>query len=741
MQPRRARIVLALVALAFLAGVVADAAPASASLPGQNTASETYYTLDVEGGKLSVRLEATIQPQGADIEEAWFYAMPGATNVEVRKGGELLESKVENLIDFEGLPLLITAKLPAKLKGKLKADLVVTYTVPSIQPGAIESYFVSQGTGSFVFIDLPVAAENVLDPGCLKVAKQPEHVSEIGLQRWVCGDAGLIALNTEDPKTQEQCAKLNDRCRQRIFDDPFSAYAQSITDPRLRGVLQEQITLGEKDLTISLRYFATDQEWADKQWGIAKSALPKLEALFGFPYPNDQILLRESRQIEWFGALGVAFPAQGEMLLSAGSALDDEVTVHELAHQWAGRNLESPWLWEGLAEWATGIIAPELGLTKYDRQWSEYGYTDPLSTWYHGSAIFNPDYWYGKSAAFWAAYEAAVGGRANVTAILGQLDDDPAALPAGPRWFMDVGEEVSGANLDELFLEWVWFEEYAGRELAQRRAAHQQIEALKESAAALGLSGVPTDIQANLATWSFGKVEAQIKEADAVLTAYQALLALLASSGLPSSSVVAESWPAATTAATKALVVDLRLAVEAMMRAEGTLAGEPAGSVPLRLLEEARVAFALGDVNGAAELAAKAESIVFNAAASVRMVAIAEATQEDFSGNFFRTIGLVFEDPDGDLEAAQAALEAGETDAALEYSRSAYDAWNGAQKRGLQRLAILAAVMCGLTFGAWWLLRRIDGRNDPGTRVRGLGHYLEGPSERARSWKDWENSP
>jgi hypothetical protein len=428
------------------------------------------------------------------------------------------------------------------------------------------------------------------------------------------------------------------------------------------------------------------------------------------------------------------------MLLSAGSGLDDEVTVHELAHQWAGRNLQSPWLWEGLAEWATAIIAPELGVAKYNRHWDEWGYTDPLSTWYNGSAVFNPDYWYGKSGAFWAAYELAVGGRENMTKILGQLDDNADILPVGPQWFMDVGEEVSGANLDSLFLEWVWFEQYAGRQLNQRRSVHDQIDALRQRAAALGLAGLPTDIQANLDIWAFSKVEGQIAEADAVLAAYQEMLTLLEGAGLPASSAVAESWPSTTMSQTEAVIVDIRLAVEAIGRAGTALAGETAGSEALLKLDEARAAFADGDVEAAAALAAGAEAIVVNAIASVRMVAIAEKVQEDFGGSFFKSVGLMFEDPDADLEAAKASLAAGDNEAALEQARKAYDAWNGAQRRGLQRLAILAGVMCALTFGAWWLLRRIDSSGRVRTRAAGAGHYLEPVEDRKRSWRDWENS-
>src|SRR5690606_7021806 len=115
---------------------------------------------------------------------------------------------------------------------------------------------------------------------------------------------------------------------------------------------------------------------------IAKKALPALEKVFGYPYPYDQALLKQSRYIGFAGAAGIAF-GTGEMLVQFDSGYDEEVTTHELAHMWAGLNMDTKWIWEGLAEYAAERVSSEVGFTKLDRAWQSTGYTDKLASWYN----------------------------------------------------------------------------------------------------------------------------------------------------------------------------------------------------------------------------------------------------------------------------------------------------------------------------------------------------------------------
>ncbi len=720
-------------------------ADAGELFPWQNTASESYYQLNVEQGDITARVHVLVQPGNTDLDVVWLWLMPGATDVKVLDGDTELQYEITDGIE-PGDPQIVLATLPKTLKGKLTADLELTYTVPAqdnefarIQPGAIEVAMVSQGAGSFVLVDVPQDANNVIDPGCVKGKSQPGSIKDAGFERWVCGEALAAALSTDDQQTLDRCAALDDHCRQRLIDTPFSAFAQSVTDPSLIRVLTGSVAMSKGPLDVELQYFREDSAWATQQFEYAKTALPLLEALFGYPYQFDNAVLRESHHIDLVGAAGIAF--NGQMLLSQNSPVDDEVTVHELAHQWAGLNLETNWMWEGLAEWATQTIGPSVGITLRDWGWAESGYTDPLATWYNGSAVTDPNYWYGKAAAFWHAYEDAIGGRENMTAVLAQMGAPDAPDPITARWFMDRGEEVSGANLDSLFLEWVWVPDYASTELSARRTAHDLVDGLKERAAAVGLTGVPADIQSALDSWSFKSISDRVSRADKLITDYQAVVEKETAAGLAPSSAIPNAWDAYTISQLGQLISKQGNVIDSITGATRTIGDEPADSSAWDNLAEAKAAYAGGDFDEAARLASEAGAVIYNEVASIRMIAVAEATGKDFHENFFKHIGLLWENPEADLAAAKTASAAGNDEEALTLAQSAYETWTGAQTRGLQRLAILAAIMSGLTFGGWWLLGRVTSSKEE-ISIHRAREAVSGasPGETPRTWRDWENT-
>ncbi|MCC6383200.1 MAG: hypothetical protein IT304_11895 [Dehalococcoidia bacterium] len=737
-----------LIACAVLAGALFAGGAAAAPIQFY-VASESYYRLDVPAGTMSVTVDAEVRAAAAgELTQVPLWAMPSARNVAVRSDGADLTVKTEALSDTAGLPTLVAVTLARPIKNGFTAKLTMTYDVPAqtsdlvrVQPGSIEALFVSQGAGSFVFIDVPKDGDNYFEPGCLRAAAQPGSVKDAGLVRWVCGDATLIALNTDNPSVLEKCAALDDKCRQRLVNGPFSAFAQSLTDPSLRGVIEDQVQLQRGPVKLSLKYFRTDQAWAEKQFAIARTALPRLEEAYNFPYPRDTLVMRESRFIGLVGAAGIAFPDLGEVLITSGNSIDEEVTVHELAHQWAGSNLETSWLWEGLAEWGLRTLAAGLNVTPRDWHWQSFGYSDPLATWWNGSAVTEPYYWYGKAGAFWFEYEKAIGGREKMRQVLGQLDDDPKRLPVGGRWFMDAGERVSGANLDALFAKWVWADT-ASSLLSERRAAHDLVATLAARATQMGFSGIPPEIQANLDAWAFPGVAAQVKTANDVLDDYLGVVALADEAGLPQSNGVIDAWPVRRLSEVAALVEDQRQAIVSITGAVRQLASEAPGSPALRQLDDARGRYAQADYPAAKRLASGSTTTAFNAVAAGKILAVAREQKASFKPSFLERVGLLFSDPSGDLDRAEKAYAEGDPTSALRLARSAVDQWEGASGRGLMYLAALAGAMCALTLGTWWLLRRLDPeRATPRRRAAAAGHALGSPDERRGSWRDWENTP
>lgn len=682
----------------------------------QNVASESYYVFDTEKGEIEVTVRATIQAARVDLQSVFLWAMPSGVDVVVSRGGTILQTVTVPDKTFGAAR--VTATLDRTLKAKARSDFEMTYRIPGgesrwsiISKGLIATGLVSQGDGSFVFVDLPVKGENFLDPGCLKVANQPGDVAARGFERWVCGEIALIALNSDDPSIIRQCSNLEDRCRQRLIDAPISAYAQSATDDSKTGTLVTDVAMDRGPVRLTFKYFNRDREWAARQFQIAQQALPLLEDVFAFPYPGESLVLRESYQLNVLGFAGLAFPTLGEALLAADTGMDDEVTIHELSHQWAGFNLATSWLWEGLAEWSTTIVAGQMGVPLYKRPWDQKGYADPLAMWFNGSKIQDPDYWYGKAEAFWTAYEQTIGGRGAMTSVLSRLNTDSVDRPLDGQWFMNRGEEVSGANLDTLFLTWVFNPVTAPPLLADRREAMNRVASLREKAAVVGLSGTPTDILSNLEEWYFSPVAGQVREGEAIVAEYAELLEEMVRAGFTPPTVVPETWGSRPLAETRARVRDQRKAFEALLGARIRLAEEPVPSDQAKL-DEAMVAFAAGEFTTATQLAAAAATRAVTGDTAVKLIELAREKRDGFHPNFFQKLGMIGKSPDKDLAAAEEALAAGDTSTALQRAQAAYDGWHGAQSRGFLWAAILTGVTCAVTLVAAWLIRRVDGKDE-----------------------------
>lgn len=750
MRIRRFALV-AVVAVALVGvGLAPGARPAEAAPVPWKSATETYYRLDTDNGRMSVRVEGEwANTASGELSKVLLYVMPGAENVVVKADGVVLDAPVTPGDEATAQAGYATVTLPKPLKTNLRVNLEATYDVPSrtggalmtLEPGLVETPFIGQGPGSFVLLDVPQKGDNYLDPGCLKGASQPGDVKADGLVRWVCGEVTLIAINGDDPDVTGRCAAMDDKCRQRGEVAVFSAYVQSVTDPAKLGKLEGDVAMTDgRNVHMSLKFFKRDQAWADKQWAVATGAFPKLETLFGFKYELDYVNLRQSHHIGNIGAAGIAFNRGGEVLLEVQPIGDDrEVTIHELAHQWSlYRHYDSGFMVEGLAEYATQALAPEFGVTMRDWGWQSIPLNVPLSTWENDLNPVSSSYFYGRSASFWKAYEEAVGGREVMSRILARVDDEQSLWPLRPGWFLDHGEWESGRDLEQLFLDWVYNPDTAKSLLGQRREAHTLVKEMQARAATMGLSGMPSDIYDNLIAWVFDPVGGQVAKGNKVLDAYAEVIAASNAAGLGAPEGVNKYWGHKKIAETLTVVEDQRQAVIAISAATKELDAKPDDSVAKQKLAEAREKYAAGDYQGAKSAAAGGVTAAYNEVAAGKMIDIAKKKQDEFSPNFFGRIGLFFENPDGTLKAAEDAYAAGDGEKALKLSRQAYDTWDGATQRGIQRLAIVAGLMCGLTFLVWYILHRLEA--PVSGRKPGQGHYLEESNERRGSWRDWENS-
>jgi hypothetical protein len=162
MRTRRILALCLLATVSVAAGLLPGAVTRAAPGDNQNTASESYYRLDVPNGTVAAKVDATIHNGGGrDITVGVLWAMPRAQNIVVKRGDDVLETKVTPALGMNELPTIVEITLPRILKPNSQMDLVMTYDVPSqvseivrLEAGATEALFVSQGR-SFVLLDLP----------------------------------------------------------------------------------------------------------------------------------------------------------------------------------------------------------------------------------------------------------------------------------------------------------------------------------------------------------------------------------------------------------------------------------------------------------------------------------------------------------------------------------------------------------------------------------------------------------
>jgi hypothetical protein len=743
---------VALVCLA-ISVVALPATISSAATQPYNVKSDSTYHVDVAAGKMTARVDATfLNTAGTELVALPFWTMPEPSEVVVMDGGgNALATKFTP--SGKGTPGVVLATLSKPLKQNQKLDLTLTYIIGqqgnellNFSPGSFEAMFVSQGAGSFVLVEVPTSAENYFDPGCVQTANQPAELKDAGFTRWVCGEV-LRAVFHRSSGTQSACAHLDDSCRQSSIGFPFSGFGQSITDLGSRGLKEADVQLAHKTLHVTFRFFKRSQAWADAIFPVAQAALPKLEQLYGYDYPSDSLTIRQSNFIELGGAAGVAYNSGGDVLVAPqGGDWDKEVVVHELGHQWANTaNLTDAWEAEGLAEYSMRQLAAPLGFTADTLRpgFAQAGYKDNLALWGNGSLVTNADYWYGKAGAFFLAYQQAIGGPENMAQVLGKTSPASRDAPFDGRWFLDAGEAISGAKLDSLFLGWVFNPDTAAATLKERRAAHDLVDVLSKRAAALGLAGTPSDITNNLSAWTFSGVAAQVTQANALLDSYATVSKMATDAGLPPSVGVGNSWGSDTMPNTRTIIEDQRQVIQGYVDATGQLGSEPPDSPALKQLVDARERYAKGEFGEAKKLVAAAVTTAYNEVAAGKMIAIAKEKQSAYKASFLGRIGLVLKDPAGDLARAESDYQSGHPESALKLSRGAYDDWNNAKSRGLQRLAVIAALMCALSFGVWFALKRLDrGSREPGRKLaKGAvgGHMLDSPDSRRPSWKDWEN--
>jgi hypothetical protein len=365
--------------------------------------------------------------------------------------------------------------------------------------------------------------------------------------------------------------------------------------------------------------------------------------------------------------------------ITVSEQLDDQTIVHEASHAWFNGDLFTErWITEGLAdEYAARVLdtldAVQPGPEAVSRT-AEVAF--PLNGWSPPAAIRDETaaaterYGYDASwivirqvvdavgeEGMRAVFRAAAG---RTTAYPGEGAPEPSALPNDWRRFLDLVEELGGADgIDDLVTEWALTPDEAAL-LGPRDGAR---DAYRDLVAEGDGWAAPVAVRLALDRWAFDDAVGRIAEAGAILAQREATETLARELGLTPADDLEAAYEGAEDAA--ALAGAAALAADTQAALEGIEAAGEAAAAPR---------------------------------------------------DWLVTLGLEGQDPDADLAAARAAWEDGELAAAADGAGEASEALRAAPEAGRSRALLVAigaaiAVMLALLVVLLW--RRSRSRRRP----------------------------
>jgi hypothetical protein len=374
---------------------------------------------------------------------------------------------------------------------------------------------------------------------------------------------------------------------------------------------------------------------------LLATALPLLEERIGLPYPGaGALVVEEVASQSLGGALDEA--GSGGAHLLAGYDQPAFTLLHQAGHVWFSDELAvDRWIREGFASWVAAGAAGELGV---ERPYQPAARRDeladdafPLVSWGAGESTAAQDAY--AYAAAWAVADrlaSRVGGDGlrlalrriaageaayePVTDVV-PVVDAPAAgrSPVDSRALLDQLEAVSGEDLGGIFSKWVFDAETAAM-LSDRAEAKADYETLLEAA---GDWGAPTPVTVDLAAWRFDNARQRMAETMAWLQGRDLLVEQAAILGLALPQRLRDRYRTAGGGPDARSELDAEKAVvgaygEALASNSAELdflerIGLLGGADRDALLRQANVAFAEGDLRGAADATAEVQSQLDNA--------------------------------------------------------------------------------------------------------------------------------
>ncbi len=457
------------------------------------------------------------------------------------------------------------------------------------------------------------------------------------------GEEATVTLNTPSGpdwsttvKTSECTASGGSTYTCKGASSVYVAAFAEVVRPDALASSAFDVVLSGTPVHVTLRYFPGEEAFANHSRELIAAALPVMEEVAGFPYKGPPTLKVAQGGLQaTLGNEGVTTCGESECNIVVSPVGDDYTTIHELAHLWTGI-FSKRWLAEGfaqlMAEDAVGRLPAGL-VQGQAPKWEPSAIDLQLDEWEDASASITATEeerlrqvaGYDRSLRFLYLLRFQLG-----TNLLKRVNAAIAAegKPADSRRYLDLLEDNSGRQLDDLFAQWVFPSSY-GTILADRREARARLAELERRVAEEGLSSdVPAAIREQVAEWRFGEALSALDAAEAGLQRFDGLREDLSRLKTDASAVglklpeTGESYLLRWDFdGAEAFIRAARSALDAYTAAAAKVHGHRSlwerfgllGSDPEGTLRSAAEAFAAGDFAGAEDRAAAAAESVASA--------------------------------------------------------------------------------------------------------------------------------
>ncbi|MEO8458048.1 MAG: hypothetical protein ABI559_09570 [Chloroflexota bacterium] len=309
----------------------------------------------------------------------------------------------------------------------------------------------------------------------------------------------------------------------------YLAALVEVSQPAAVATTTFDVALKDKTVNVTLTYFQGEGASAAHEQALITAGLPVIEQVYGFDYagPSAVHISQGGRQssLGYEGLASCTPEVSCEIVISPVAG--DYTLLHELSHMWSniyGRR----WLAEGFAEFVAETAGPQLepGLVVGSPALRR----DPtvplaLDDWGDASSVIGADS--SVLAVEDAGYTFSIRFLQEMRDQLGiealqavNRNIATSGSTADSRRYMDLLEDATRQDLDNLFETWVFPDTYDATLVSRRDA----INRLADLRSRLTDAGLPDDIAApinvSIRAWDFEKALTAIDTADNNLSTY-----------------------------------------------------------------------------------------------------------------------------------------------------------------------------------------------------------------------------